>query len=129
MDNINIERIIVDFEVDKKILPFYSYLRAYIEKQKNQNFDMVNWILYVYLSIQLGCGYVYMNQKSSLEKFKRNVNIIDQYSKGMSVKQIAEGYDIGERQIRNIIHDAYRYLNKYDEDEDLFQTQYIKIKI
>ena len=127
MSSIKQEKLVISLEIEEKLLPFYSYLKEYVKDHKHQNFEPLDWIFFIHLIKSVGYGYVYINKISFLNKAIRNIGIIEKYKNGMSVKQIAEGCDIGERQIRKIIHDGYRYLSKSDE-ENLFETQYITIK-
>ena len=127
MANTNSMNVEFRWRMDGDVTYFYCSLKNYLKKTKNEALADIPWVLFVYMNSVFGNEYVYMRGTSYLERIFRNMEILRLYNLGVSTKNIAATCNVGERQVRNIINEGYRFEGV--DISDMFEDRVILLDL
>lgn len=127
MANTNSMNVEFRWRMDGDVTYFYCSLKNYLKKTKNEALADIPWVLFVYMNNVFGNEYVYMRGTSYLERIFRNMEILRLYNLGVSTKNIAATCNVGERQVRNIINEGYRFEGV--DISDMFEDRVILLDL
>lgn len=125
--NTNSMNIEFRWSVEGDITCFCCFLKSYLKKTKNEALSSIPWVFFVYMNNIFGNEYVYIRGTSYLERIFRNMEILRLYNLGVSTKNIAATCNVGERQVRNIINEGYRY--DAVDVSDMFEDRVIMLNL